>query len=412
MKSLKWFTRNLVSKIFEIFGPIRVLFCIKNELGFANQAPLMALMEKNPLFKIAAVKVSSNKLEFSDRDMQSLFNNYCISENKARFSVWHYVVATDKRTFWLSWDSVGVSIGHGSCFGSGGRSKSGQKPWPQEMAEQNNVAIVVCSGRGIYEGLRVSSDELRSNPKKAFLIAGSPKLADLAERKYDRTSVLLSLGLDPRRKTVLVSSHWTEMSLLRDLDTSVIQFLHEWKEELNIIVTGHPKLWELTLSKRSFDGQALLSRLQSISKQYPDRLRISPTAAPFELMAASDVLLCDHSSIRVEFSLLERPVGLYRNKNFICESRNTDELYRSASEVFHDISSFEPVLKKILSPDYENSKSIRDLRRFFIMDPSRGAEKIVNFLAGCGRVASPGSSRWKKVKQLEHEHLIKDLQQG
>jgi CDP-glycerol glycerophosphotransferase (TagB/SpsB family) len=296
-------------------------------------------------------------------------------------------------------------------LGNGGRSKVGQKPWPQEVAEQSNVAVITCSGKGIYDGLMNGSRELHSNPKKAFLIAGSPKLKNLADGEYDRASILSSLGLDPSRKTILVSSHWTEMSLLRDLDTSVVQLLQEWSKELNIIVTAHPKLWELTLSERGFDGQALLRRLQSISKQYPDRLRISQSGNPFDLMAASDVLLCDHSSIRVEFSLLERPAGLYRNKNFICESKTTDELYRSSSEVFHDISSLELVLEKILSPHYENSKSIRDLRNFFIMNPSKGAEKIVNFLAECGRVSSPESSRWKRIKRLEDEHLIKDLQQ-
>tara|TARA_R110002074_G_scaffold383969_1_gene564410 strand:- start:7118 stop:8356 length:1239 start_codon:yes stop_codon:yes gene_type:complete len=411
VKKFKWFTRKLVSKLFENFGPIRVLFCVKNEIGFANQAPLMALMEKNPLFRIAVVKVTGDKLEFSNPDMQSLYNKHCISEKKARFSVWHYVVATDKRYFWLSWDSVGVNIEHGNCFGNGGRSKSGQKPWLQEVAEQNNVAIIVCSGRGVYEGLIGSSQDLRSNPEKAFLISGSPKLSNLADGKYDRASILLSLGLDPSRKTVLISSHWTEMSLLRDLDTSVVQLLREYKEELNIIITGHPKLWELTLSERNFDGQALLNRLKLISKQCPDRVRISPTGSPFELMAASDVLLCDHSSIRVEFSLLERPAGLYRNKNFKCESQTTDDLYRRSSEVFFDISSLDLAVKKILSPDYENSKSIKDLRHFFITDPSMGVEKFVNFLAECGRVGSPSSSRWKRVKKLEHEHLIRDLKQ-
>jgi hypothetical protein len=411
VNKLKWFTRKLVSNLSENFGPIRVLFYVTNEIGFANQAPLMALMSINPSFIIAAVNGSNDNLEFRDSDFQFLFNKHRISKKKAQFKVWHYVIATDKRNFWLYWDSVGVTIGHGPCVGNGHRSKTEQTPWAQQVAEKNNVAIVVCPGRGNYESFIVASPELRSNSRKAFLLAGSPKLLGLTEGKYDRASILLSLGLDPSRKTVLVSSHWSEMSLLRDLDTSVIQLLHKWNEELNIIVTAHPKLWELTLSERGFDGQALLRRLQSISKQYPDRLRISQSGNPFDLMAASDVLLCDHSSIRVEFSLLERPAGLYRNKNFICESKTTDELYRSSSEVFHDISSLELVLEKILSPHYENSKSIRDLRNFFIMNPSKGAEKIVNFLAECGRVSSPESSRWKRIKRLEDEHLIKDLQQ-
>jgi hypothetical protein len=411
VKKLKRFSRKFVSKLVEKFGPIRVLFCVKNEIGFGSQAPLMALMEKNPLFKMASVKVTSEKLNFSDSDMQSLFDRHSISEKKARFSVWHYVVATDKRYLWLSWDSVGVHLMHGSCFGNGRRSRIEHKPWAQQEAEQDNVAICICSGQGVYEGLMGISHDFRSDSKKAFLIAGSPKLADLANGAYDRTSVLLSLGLDPRLKTVLVSSHWTEMSLLRDLDTLVVQLLLGWKDELNIIVTGHPKLWRLTPAEPSFDGQALLSRLQLLSEEYSDRLRICPTGHPFELMAASDIILCDHSSIRVEFSLLDRPAGLYRNKNFICESKTTDELYRNSSEVFHDIDSLELVLKEILSPDYENTASIRNLRHFFMMNPSRGAKKIVNFLAECGRVSSPESSRWKRVKQLENDHLIEDLQQ-
>lgn len=409
MRKFKQFTRKLISKLFETTGPIRVLFCVKNEIGFANQAPLMALMEKNPLFKIAAVKISNDEFNFNDPHMKSLLNRHCISEKKARFQVWHYVIATDKRYLWLSWDSVGVVMGHGNCFGNGGRSKAGQKPWPQEVAEQTNVAIVICSGRGIYEGLIDNSPELRSNSKKAFLIGGSPKLSNLADGKYDKASILRSLGLDPRRRTILLSSHWTEMSLLRDLDTSAVQLLCEYKEELNIIVTGHPKLWDLTLSGRDFDGQALFDRLKLLSKQYPDRVRISPTGSPFELMAASDVLLCDHSSICVEFSLLERPVGLYRNESFICESQTTDDLYRRSSEVFYDVNSLELAVEKLLSPEYENSMSIKELRHFFILNPSKGAEKIVNFLARCGRVSSPESRRWKRIKQLEHEYLKEDL---
>jgi hypothetical protein len=409
LKILKSAVRKIVSVLFESFGPIRVLFYVKNEIGFINQAPLLKLMENNPVFKVAVVK-SDPQTKFSDFELQSLIVRNSISEKKARYQVWHYVISTDKRYFWLTWNSIGVHLAHGSAVGNGFRSKAEQKFWFQQEAERNEIAIIILPGPGIYQSLIERSPLLHADSKKAFLLAGNPKLSGLAERKYDRTSILTKLGLDPDRKTVLISSHWSKMSLLRDLDAATVQLIHDQHPELNIIVTAHPKLWTLKTEKYGFDGQALLSKLQLIANNNSDRMALSLTGKPFELLSASDVLLCDHSSIRVEYSLLNRPAGLYRNPDFICESQTTDDLYRRSSEVFHDYKTLEFALTKILSPDYENQAANRELRDFFLTDPTRSAEKILGFLTECGKVSSPKSNRWAKVKRLERLYLEKALE--
>lgn len=346
-------------------------------------------------------------IEFSDDDLSELFRKNEITGRKAALTLWHYVVSTDIHHFWLSWPSVGVSIGHGSCFGNGRRSRINQKPWAQITAEQDNVSIVVCPGRGFYNELIESSSELRMNPRKAFLLAGNPKLSTLSSNQIDKKAVLEKLHLDGNRKTILISSHWTQMSLLRDLDVPVVQSVCEWASEYNVIVTGHPKLWNLTVKKDGFNGQALLDRLQSLVDHYPSRLRICPTGHPFEMMAASDYLLCDHSSIRVEYSLLERPAALYRNSQFQCQSEITDKLYRESSEVFNDLTSLQEAIKTITHPDYDKTRSIRELRDHFISDSSNSAETIRDFLLNCGRVSSPFSNRWKTVKEVETKYLLK-----
>ncbi|MEZ5556073.1 CDP-glycerol glycerophosphotransferase family protein [Haliea sp.] len=391
-------TRSIFAWISENFGPIRVLFPVVNEIGFLNQAPVLALMAHDPRFRVATVNEESVPLIFSADWMQVLFSRHEVSKVQAQTGIWNYVIVTDRLDLWLRWPSLGVYIDHGSAFGNE-LAQENSVPFVETVLRQSNIDLAFLSGPGHLWGLRDSAPDIASRFDKAMFVSGSPKLVALLEEEVERGTLLSSLGLNPDASTVLISSHWTKMSLLRDLDVACIDSLCENNPNLNVIVTCHPRL--LTLGQcDGGDGEWIKRMCERLEAKHHNMAFIR-TANPFDLMQVSDCMLCDHSSIRVEYALLMKPVGLYRNPKFKCHSAITDTLYRESSEVFSDPGELNEVVFKLLSPEYGKQRESQKLAGYFLADPALAAPTIVELISQMGRIASSRSKKWRQVKFLE-----------
>lgn len=344
---------------------------------------------------------SDQALAFTDDGLTTLFTHYQLPVGKARNQVWHYVVTTDLITTWFRWDFIGVGLGHGSCVSNG---HAEDEIWPCKTIADRFIGIAFLPGLGHYHALLETRPDLLENKSKALFICGVSKLAEQLNKGGRKAEFLRRLCLDSGRPTVLVSSHWSRMSFLRDLGVNGVRRLCERQEKLNVVVTAHPKIWGLNIPD-GFTGEKLLQDLKRMETEF-ENLRIVPTGIPFDLMAASDFIVCDHSSIRVEYAHLGRPAALYRNTHFVCQSPITDRLYREASEVFADINGLDEAVSRILSPYYDKSDKSLVLARYFVADTDRTAERIRDILLECGRVGSVHSKRWARVKQIEHARMV------
>lgn len=137
---------------------------------------------------------------------------------------------------------------------------------------------------------------------------GYPKSDELLSGKFSRKNVLEGLGLDPSLKTVLYAPSWDEGLSLRSFGETVIEEILKFKNT-NLIVKLHP------ISYCPEDGPNYLFYTGGVN--WIERLRHFESNKYFRhvplnnidpLLAASDVMVTDLSSVALEFIMLDKPV--------------------------------------------------------------------------------------------------------
>jgi len=137
---------------------------------------------------------------------------------------------------------------------------------------------------------------------------GYPKSDPLLRGDYRREEVLAGLGLDPALPTVLYSPSWDEGMSLRSFGERIVELVVGMK--VNLIVKLHPVSYSTPEHPlyysftggvnwrerfRRFEDLGNFSHVISIQNINP-------------LLAASDIMITDLSSVALEFILLDRPV--------------------------------------------------------------------------------------------------------
>ncbi len=137
---------------------------------------------------------------------------------------------------------------------------------------------------------------------------GYPKSDPLLRGDYRREEVLEGLGLDPALPTVLYSPSWDEGMSLRSFGERIVELIVGMN--VNLIVKlhpvsysppEHPLFYSFTGGVnwrerfKRFEGLVNFSHVISIQNINP-------------LLAASDIMITDLSSVALEFILLDRPV--------------------------------------------------------------------------------------------------------
>lgn len=137
---------------------------------------------------------------------------------------------------------------------------------------------------------------------------GYAKSDQLLSGEYIRETVLKELGLDPGKKTIIYAPSWDEGLSLRTIGEKIIEELLKI-EYVNIIVKLHP------ISYCSAEGPNYefytgginwKERFEKFNSNENFRNVTSGKVDP--LLAASDVMVTDLSSVALEFILLDKPV--------------------------------------------------------------------------------------------------------
>ena len=147
----------------------------------------------------------------------------------------------------------------------------------------------------------IASGALDAN-SPAIRLIGMPKVDALVDGSLNRAAVLASLGLPPNRPTVLYAPTWSPASSLNTLGVSLLQRLRTLP--VNVIVKLHDRScdlrplysggvdWRAALRPHLAEGSAVLASSADI--------------CPY--LAASDVMVTDHSSAGFEYLLRDRPL--------------------------------------------------------------------------------------------------------
>jgi hypothetical protein len=166
-------------------------------------------------------------------------------------------------------------------------------------------------------------------------LVGFPRIDALVNGEYDGEAIRQTLGLAAERPTAIYAPTWSPASSLHIAGEAIVASLVDagW----NVIIKPHA---------RSFDPEPRFSggidwrqRLRAI--EAPGRVVLSEDGDASPLLAASDLMVTDHSSIGFEFCLLDRPLVVFDAPELARVARINQEriaALRSAARVVGEAS--------------------------------------------------------------------------
>ncbi|HYM24216.1 MAG TPA: CDP-glycerol glycerophosphotransferase family protein [Vicinamibacterales bacterium] len=142
--------------------------------------------------------------------------------------------------------------------------------------------------------------------RESAVLAGYPKMDALANGRYDAAAVHARLQLEMHRRTAIYAPTWSTASSLHIAGEAIVENLIA--SGFNVIIKLHDRSLDTTEPKFSggIDWRARFARLHQ-----PGRVAFVEAADASPLLAASDVMVTDHSSIGFEFCLLDRPLIVF-----------------------------------------------------------------------------------------------------
>ncbi len=147
----------------------------------------------------------------------------------------------------------------------------------------------------------ITSGAIDPDSRAARLI-GMPKLDCLLDGSLERNAVLVSLGLDPSRPSVLYAPTWSPYSSLNAMGEELVAQLT--KLGYCVIVKLHDRSRDPEYIHSG--GVDWSARLEPLLSSGGGLLAVGSDACPY--LAAADLLITDHSSVGFEYLLLDRPV--------------------------------------------------------------------------------------------------------
>src|SRR5689334_19533370 len=136
----------------------------------------------------------------------------------------------------------------------------------------------------------------------AARLVGMPKLDCLVDGSLQRDELLIEMGIDPARRTILYAPTWSPHSSVVSMGEELVQRLGEAGYAL--IVKLHDRSRDLEYIHSG--GVDWGARLEPLLKKFGGVLASGHNSSPY--LAAADLMISDHSSVGFEYLLLDRPL--------------------------------------------------------------------------------------------------------
>jgi len=167
--------------------------------------------------------------------------------------------------------------------------------------------------------------------RETAVLVGYPKVDALVNGGYDAADVRRQLQLEANRPTAIYAPTWSTASSLNIGGEAIVQSLVD--AGFNVIVKLHDRSLD---AANVFYSGGIDWRARFAAMRQSGRIAFSEAADSSPLLAASDVMVTDHSSIGFEFYLLDRPLVVVDAQDLVRVARINPEkvaLLRSAARV-------------------------------------------------------------------------------
>jgi len=227
--------------------------------------------------------------------------------------------------------------------------------------------------------------------RERAVLVGFPKVDRLVNGEYDGDAIRRGLGLAGGRPTALYAPTWSPASSLNLAGEAIITTLADagW----NVIVKLHSLSLDAGSEKYSgaIDWRARLAAIER-----PGHIVHIENADASPLLAASDLMVTDHSTIGFEFCLLDRPLIVFDTPRLIETARiNPDRVreLRSAARVVTTTSELADAARRALEQPHELSLERRRLAASMFYAPGGATDRALT--AAYELLALPKEHLWR-----------------
>jgi hypothetical protein len=209
--------------------------------------------------------------------------------------------------------------------------------------------------------------------RDAAVLVGYPKVDALVNGRYDAAAIHGRLQLEMHRPTAIYAPTWSPASSLNVAGEDIVKSLLD--SGFNVIVKLHDRSLDATEPKFSggIDWRARFARIH-----VPGRIAFVEWADSSPLLAASDVMVTDHSSIGFEFCLLDRPLVIFDAPDLARVARINPEkiaLLRGAARVVRTAGEVGPAALEEMEHLEHLAEARRALAREMFYEPGTATER-------------------------------------
>jgi hypothetical protein len=253
---------------------------------------------------------------------------------------------------------------------------------PIGFAEYDRVAFINADRMHRYLEAGIVAPE-------AAVLVGYPKVDALVNGRYDAAAIHARLQLEMHRRTAIYAPTWSPASSLNLAGEEIVRSLVG--AGFNVIVKLHDR--SLDASEPRFSGgvdwRARFARIHC-----PGRIAFVEWADSSLLLAASDVMVTDHSSIGFEFCLLDRPLVIFDAPDLPRLARINPEkiaLLRSAARVVRTATEVGPAAVEELAQPESLADRRRAIARDMFYEPGTATERALAMLYDLLELPATGS---------------------
>jgi CDP-Glycerol:Poly(glycerophosphate) glycerophosphotransferase len=361
--ALKRLVRRLDRRIGRALGPRRVLADVRNQMHHAVLAPITRAFERDPRVMVC---YTAERLSVVAAAFAGIPRDRIITHQEAAHRRWDLYLSADPWTRpMLRRCARFANVFHGVA---GKYNLDDPSELPIQFETFDRVLFINRDRMERYLAKGIVSE------RQAVLV-GFPKVDPLVNGEYDGAAVKRSLGLDPSRPTALYAPTWSPASSLNVAGAAIIATLAG--RGCNVIVKLHPLSLDRDTVKFS-GGIDWRARLQAILE--PGRVVHveDPDASP--CLAASDLMVTDHSTIGFEFCLLDRPLIVYDVPELIETARINPEKVRElrrAAQVVATIDGLGDAVDEALAHPSRLARERRELAAAMFFEPGGATARAV-----------------------------------
>ncbi|PCI70450.1 MAG: hypothetical protein COB26_02870 [Piscirickettsiaceae bacterium] len=400
--------RGIDDAIFDNIGPIRLLFVIRNNIGYGCLIPLIRKTIEDGHFKVAVTLEHDGCFDFpNDEESQIIKRKFFITTKRALYKKWHYALFTDRTNLYFRRHVTMVCTSHGVGFGNLDSIGNSQDYWTR-MAQAVNMSLIFCNSEASREVLPNDS----ANKDRCYLVTGMAKTDGIVNSKLDgieRKKTNECLKLRQGFKNVVIFSHWTEKSLLANFNAGDIERFCLKFPEYNFIIMGHQLLW------KSHDGSdrknRLFDELKKLEQTHMNFSFVPGLSKTTGLLKIADFFIGDHSSFYIEACLTNKPIYFYDQPDFKFLMPEVGARFKNCAINF---SSPSELIKKF-SQNKDEPDSYEDNRKevvdYFLYQLNFATNYIVKSLKEMGRSSGPESKSWNQVKSYCEVERKKDREE-